>query len=234
MKKSILFGVIVGIILIVLWATDSINFWGFLGLAFVFGMISTLWYDKKKKKERKKQTQDLENQLLEIENFSPSRKLVGPWGLIAIDDDSQQIALKENEGPIYTFPYQDIMGCEILEDGNVTYRKSSTIGRSIVGGAIAGAPGAIIGGLSGKRKENKKIKNLDFKVVVKDTQKPNFVIRFYDAWEQTGHTKESVKVKDSVDSPELQKSLDDLKEWRDVINIIIDKVDEEQKKNSDE
>lgn len=92
-----------------------------------------------------------------MDGFSSTKKLVSPWGLIAIDDNSQQIAIREAVGEIRKYTYSAILSCEVLEDGETTYKKSSTVGRAIVGGVIAGGAGAIIGGLSGKENKTKKL-----------------------------------------------------------------------------
>lgn len=232
MKNSIVFTLIGGVLILILFMTDTIGGLGTFGLIFLLAIIGGVWFNIDKQNERKELTKQLEEQLDQLENFSATKKLVGAWGLIAIDDNSRQIAIKEQEGSIMKYPYPNIMGCEIIEDGETMYRKSSTVGRAIVGGVLAGGAGAIIGGLSGKEKENKEIKTLDFKIVFKDTNKPSFKIRFFDAWEETANTKKSIKLSDSVYGPIFQKSLNNLKDWKDTIEIIIDKVDSERKDSS--
>lgn len=221
MKNSIVFALIGGVLILILFVTDTIGGLLTFGLIFLLGVIGGVWFNIDKQKERNEQTKQLERVLDQLENFSATKKLVGAWGLIAIDNNRKQIAIKEREGSIVKYPYSDIMGCEIIEDGETTYRKSSTIGRAIIGGVIAGGAGAIIGGLSGKEKENKEIKNLDFKILFKDLNRPSFNIRFFDAWEETANTKKSVKLSDSVYGPIFQKSLDNLQDWKDTIEIII-------------
>lgn len=52
---------------------------------------------------------------------------------------------------------------------------------------------------------------------------------FFDAREETANTKKSIKLSDSVYGPIFQKSLDNLKDWKDTIEIILDRVDSERK-----
>src|SRR5690554_4944741 len=232
MKNSIAFTLLGVVLILILFTTDTIGLLGFLGLIILLIIIGGAWFNIDKQKEREEQTKQLEEKLDHLENFSATKKLVSAWGLIAIDNNSKQIAIKEEEGSIKKYSYNDILGCEIIEDGETTYRKSSTIGRAIVGGFIAGGAGAVIGGLSGKEKENKELKTLDFKIVFKDTNKPSFKIRFFDAWEETANTKSSIKLSDSVYGHIFQKSLDKLTEWKDIIEIIIDNVDSKKKDSS--
>jgi len=233
MKKSIQFALIFSIIIILLLATHSIGFWGFWGLMILNGVIAQIWYSTEKEKERKEQRKKINNQLSNLENFKTTKRLVGPWGLIAIDDINEQIAIKESKGNIRKYPYSEIIGCEIIENGETTYRKSSIIGRAIIGGVIAGGAGAIIGGLSGKLKKDKEIKNLDFKITFKDTNRPNFTIKFFDAWEESARTKKSIKINDAVYGPILEKSLIKLKNWKDILEIIIDNQDNLNKKSKE-
>ena len=232
MKNSIVFTLIGAVLILLLLMTDSIGGLGTFGFLFLLAIIGSVWFNIDKQKERKEQTKQLEEQLNQLENFSATKKLVGAWGLIAIDDNSRQIAIKEQAGSIIKYPYVDILSSEIIEDGETTYRKSSTVGRAVVGGIIAGGAGAIIGGLSGKEMVNREIKNLDFKIVFKDINKPSFRIRFFDAWEESANTKKRIRLSDSVYGPIFQKSLDNLKEWKDTIEIIIDRIDSEQKESS--
>jgi len=170
-------------------------------------------------------TEQLSAELSRLENFSSTKKLIGPWGLIAIDDASRQIAFKEGMSSIRKYPYSDILGCEVVEDGETTYRKSGALGRAVVGGIIAGGAGAIVGGITAKGQENREVKTVDFKLLLRDTNNPSFRIRFFDAWEESARTKKSVKYSDSVYGPILRNAVNDLNSWKETIEVIIDQLD---------
>lgn len=157
---------------------------------------------------------------------------MGSWGLIAIDDNSKQIAIKEREGSVVKYSYYDILSCEIVEDGVTTYQKSRTIGRSIVGGVIAGGAGAVIGGLSGKEKENREIKSLVFRIVFKSTNKPIIKLWFIDALGETLKMEKSINLSDPYYGQLYKEALDSVKDWRDTFEIIIDSVNSEKKSTS--
>lgn len=229
MKNSIKFAIVCSAVIILLFYTDTIGFWGLLGFILLTFVISAIWSGKEAEKERKEKRNKLSEELEHLEGFSPTKKLISPWGLIAIDNKSKQIAIREASGRISKYPYSAILSCEVIEDGVTTYKKSSSVGRAIVGGVIAGGAGAIIGGLSGKDKQNKEIKYLDFKVVIKDVNTPSFKIRFFDAWEETNKTKESIKITDAVYGPMFEKSANQLKDWKDTIEVIINNVSSNQK-----
>jgi hypothetical protein len=164
-----------------------------------------------------------------LENFNGTKRLIGAWGLIAIDDVSKQIAVKKNIGKIQKYPYSKILSCEVIENGITTYKKTNTIGRAILGGVIAGETGAIIGGLSGESKQNTEIITLEFKILFKDLNNPSFKIKFFDAWEETARTKKSIKTTDSVYGPIYKKSVNRLEHWKNIISIIISNNEESKR-----
>lgn len=70
------------------------------------------------------------------------------------------------------FTFDDILNYELLEDGE-TIRKGS-LGKAVVGGAVFGIAGAIVGGASGKNKTI--INKLEIKIVTKKMIRPDVYI----------------------------------------------------------
>ena len=220
------------LLLIILYAFGVIGFFTLFILIFLSALVVGLWGNNQKKKIIKEHAKKLEDEIAQVENFTPTKKQVGSWGLIAIDDNSKQIAIKEREGPVVKYSYYDILSCEIVEDGVTTYQKSRTIGRSIVGGVIAGGAGAVIGGLSGKEKENREIKSLVFRIVFKSTNKPIVKLWFIDALGETLKMEKSINLSDPYYGQLYKEALDSVKDWRDTFEIIIDSVNSEKKSTS--
>jgi Short C-terminal domain len=186
-----------------------------------------------KKEEERLHKKRMSNIFLNnLENFKATNRLVGSWGLIAIDDVSKQIAIKKDTGKIKKYQYSEILSCEVIEDGITTYKKTNTIGRAIVGGIIAGGAGAIIGGLSGESKKKTKIKTLEFKILFKDINNPSFKIKFFDAWEESGKTESSIDITNSVYSHIYKKSVNNLEHWKNIIGVIINNNAENQNLNT--
>lgn len=69
-----------------------------------------------------------------------------------------------------TFNFSDIVDFELLEDG--TPIASGGLGRAAVGGILFGGVGAIVGGVTGKRKTNTKVNSLRIKVTMNSLKKP--------------------------------------------------------------
>lgn len=224
-ETTIVFVFLAGLLLLItLSVSGVIGFFTFIILGFVFALAIGIWGNYYRRRKAKDHARKLEGELSEVESFSPTKKQAGFWGLIAIDDNKKQIAIKEHEGTIVIYSYNDILSCEIVEDGETVYKKSRTIGRSIIGGAIAGGTGAVIGGLSGKTKENKEIKSLVLRVVFKSTNKPIVKLGFIDA----ERSKEKVDLSQPYYAQLYKEALDSVKDWKDTFEIIINSVNSEK------
>lgn len=136
-------------------------------------------------------------------------------GFISIDEDNEKIYLaitaitgKKFKG----YSFSDILGCEVVLDDNSVYKKSTlrTVGGALVGSALLGGAGAIIGGLSGASQKKSNIKKAELKITVKDISNPNYKFEFYGA---------------GVPSSFRSQKLEEVEKWKDIISIIIDRVD---------
>lgn len=70
--------------------------------------------------------------------------------------------------------YKDIVQVELKEDEHsiVVTSRTSQIGGAIVGGALAGGFGAVIGGLSGKQKQKREVKKIEMLLTLDDLKTP--------------------------------------------------------------
>lgn len=84
-------------------------------------------------------------------------------GFAYFDDENRQFAInkikKEN-----IYKYDDIVDFELLEDGDVV--SSGGIGRALVGGALFGGAGAVVGAVTSKKKQT--CNNMKVKITVKN------------------------------------------------------------------
>lgn len=112
---------------------------------------------------------------LDVANFSVSKKI---GNFIAIDEENKKWAtLSSIRGKIQQiFDYDDIVDFELLEDGNSV--ASGGLGRALAGGVLFGGAGAIVGGVTGKKKNKEFCRSLRMKVTVNDIQNPAVYINF--------------------------------------------------------
>ena len=99
---------------------------------------------------------------------------------IGYDTNNSQICLITPDYKTIIYDYRDILQSELVIDGETISEQSTTgtVGRAVLGGLIAGGAGAIIGGVTGSKKLKKKIKSIDLKLSVNDSQNPFYKINF--------------------------------------------------------
>lgn len=64
-----------------------------------------------------------------------------------VDGKNKKVHVFEKSGYAHEIPFNQIIGCEILTDSQVT----GGVGRAIVGGVLAGDAGAIVGAVTAKK-----------------------------------------------------------------------------------
>lgn len=112
--------------------------------------------------------QEENNNLLKI--FSSS-KTVG--GHLTVDETNQ---LWKLDFLNVIFSYNDIVDFELLQDGESITKGG--LGSAIVGGALFGSVGAVVGGTIGKKKTKQEITELKIKIITKNTFYPDLYINF--------------------------------------------------------
>lgn len=162
------------------------------------------------------------------DNFKASVKIVG-YGAeysFAVDNERKKImiATADNDRSLAQkkfINFADIISVELLEDSNVAFSKSAmrTIGGGLVGGAIAGGAGAIIGGLSGDSKVKKKVSKIEIRILVRNQSSPNYVIKCYND--------QPIDVTSGLGKITYDGIMSTAKEIADHLSVIIDMMDRE-------
>ena len=144
---------------------------GVVGL--VFGIIKVGGNVNHKKKSK----EAFEN----IKHFNTTDKYLSETSGVSIgyDEKRKKICfLIEHKAKLYD--YKDIIQSELDIDGETVLKQSitGTLGRSVIGGVLAGGVGAIIGGTTGSKIGKEKIKKIDLKITVNNTKNPIHRINF--------------------------------------------------------
>lgn len=193
------------------------DFWGWVLLIFVIGMgvgiAQSISVSKKKKA--------MEDRLDALPEFSPTQKILGNNGDtgLAIDEERKKIVLIKN-GPegvdLIPITYRDVLSSEIFVDGETITKtaRGSQLGGALIGGLALGGVGAIIGGLSGKKRSSKKIKRIDLRIAVNDTKNPLHDINFMD-------------VEGKKDGKVYQSAMDQARHWHGLIAVLVKMADDE-------
>lgn len=117
--------------------------------------------------------QEREERAAEMALFKPT-KIIGRF--IYFDDTNKKFLIPAKKSQIYD--YSDILAFELLEDGNLISKGG--VGRAIVGGALFGDVGAIVGSNTGHRQE-KICSKLQIKITVNDMRSPTVYINFIES-----------------------------------------------------
>lgn len=117
------------------------------------------------------------------------------------------------------FNYSDIIEVSYEENGTQLYSKSAmhTIGGAIVGGALMGSAGAVVGGLSGSSKKIMEINTMQIKILLRNTQRRSFVLDFNDS-------KRVLKTSKSADNTMYENYQKNAKRANDTLSVIIDRA----------
>ncbi len=74
------------------------------------------------------------------------------------------------------FSYDDIISYELIEDGECITKGG--LGSAIVGGALFGATGAIVGGITGSKKTKQEITELKIRIITRNEFRSEILINF--------------------------------------------------------
>lgn len=115
--------------------------------------------------------------------------------------------------------YSDIIEVSYIENGDQLFSKSTgrTVGGAIVGGVLMGGAGAVVGGLSGDSKQNKVVKNMDIKILLRNTDETSCILHFMDS-------SNPLKTKEATDKSHYEEFLNNANKAKDLLSVIIDDV----------
>jgi hypothetical protein len=148
-------------------------------------------FKSKEEKEQRKQEKELKKEASLIfmgESLQPIGKIAsGKTVGLTLKPNEKVLNIHHDKIDI-TLPYERLKGFKI-EDETTLAKSGSTIGRALVGGALFGKTGAIVGGMSAKGNTNTKwIATLIYEDKEGNLQELNFI-----QWGLTGHYEGATK-----------------------------------------
>lgn len=173
--------------------------------------------------------------LTEGNKFIISKHVDGFAGiyLFAVDEVNEKVGFVFNDKKTI-IDFVDIIGVELKENGNVVIKKNATrtIGGALVGGALAGAAGSIVGGLSGNSTQENKVTSVYVKLLLRSLDNPSLTMPCFENWMSSKiviTSKEARQGKDYVYSFGKKNAV----EIKDLISVIIDRTDNKHKSTTD-
>jgi hypothetical protein len=159
------------------------------------------------------------NKFISDNNFICSTKIQGYNNtyIFSVDEVNRKILVG-----LKIINWDDIVSVELIENNNLIYQKSAirTIGGALIGGAISGGVGAIIGGFSGKTKQDTLIESIKVKIIIQNIQNPSIIIYCFD---KSAHTFDRKPIKKS--SIIYRDCMDHAEKIKDTISVIINITD---------
>jgi hypothetical protein len=135
-----------------------------------------------------------------------------------VTDDINEFVAIVTPSKIHVHRYSDIVSISYEENGSDVFNKS--IGGAVVGGLLFGGVGAIVGGNTAKAKQNKEVRNMSIKILLKSTSDSTIILKIYE-----GAVLETKKDADRIYYEGLMKEVSGIK---DIFSIIIDIVDKKK------
>lgn len=203
----------------------GVNLKAIFGLSLLV-VVAVLAYKVSKVKQPESHMRKMCGYLDGLDGFETTCKIIADdeKSGMAIDDERRNICLItfHNHNPIgRILSYKDLMSSELFEDGVTLTKTSRTsqVAGALVGSALLGGVGAIIGGLSGRTESSiGKVNRIDFRLLVNDTSNPSHEVCFL--------AKAAMK-----NSPEYTKAIREARHWQGLMEVLIKRADEEDSAN---
>lgn len=154
-----------------------------------------------------------------LKKSSPALTAFNKYAFIT-DDINKFVAIVTPDN-IYVHRYSDIVSISYEENGNNVFNKS--LGGAVVGGILFGGAGAIVGGNTAKSTQNKEIKQMDIKILLKSTSNPTLILSIYQIIKD-GPLLQTKHYADRVHYEGLMKEAEGIK---DIFSIILDIEDKD-------
>lgn len=136
-----------------------------------------------------------------------------------ITDDKNEFVTIVTPAKIHVLRYSDIVSISYEENGSDVYNKS--VGGAVVGGLLFGGVGAIVGGNTAKATQNKEIRIMSIKILLKSTSDSTIILKIYEA----GPDGSLLETKKDVDRMHYEGLMKEVTGIKDIFAIILDMVD---------
>ena len=181
-------------------------------------------------KERER-IDDLDNIVNTLEDFTVTRSLTGfsNYYRFLVDEQHKKVCYISGSRKLI-IPFSKILSVELIENGNTKMSKSTarTIGGALVGGAIAGTAGAIVGGLSGNSRNKHMVSTVKVKVRIKDSSCSSLTIEAFNSKRMIASTANEIDTADAFFGKIYRQCLSNANTIIDMVSVIIDEVDREK------
>lgn len=196
----------------------------FIVIVVLIGIVMSVT-DEKKQKDNSVKLAELVGGLKDFDISASVRGEKNEF-MFAVDKKREKVAyitlLKQD-----VIPFSKILSVELQEDSNVVSSKSltRTIGGAVVGKALVGNAGAIIGGLSGNSNQKKFVSKVCVKIKLKDIEKQAINIILLKASDINALSSKPIDTTDPRYAGYYKRAISRGNRIVDIISAIIDEED---------
>lgn len=152
-----------------------------------------------------------------INSSTPVLKAYNDYAFVT--DDINEFVVIVTSTEIHVLRYSDIVSVSYEENGNDVYNKS--LGGAVVGGLLFGGVGAIVGGNTAKTTQNKEVKEMSIKILLKSTSKSTIILKIYEVEKDTP----ILETKNDEDRKLYEDLMNEVAGIKDIFSVVIDIVD---------
>lgn len=136
---------------------------------------------------------------------------IGTMGMSSVAKATTKGIKKLTRKPDDIYSFNELVEFELLEDDSQV--SSGGVGRALVGGVLAGGAGAIVGGVTGKKKIKRNIESLIIRITVDDLDNPIIMLPI-------------ITKKTKTSSKEYEQAFNDSQKIISTLNVIANNADE--------
>jgi hypothetical protein len=119
-----------------------------------------------------------------ISDFVPDSIYCGgsKGSAIAVDSGKSKLAIVGSGGLLSVLDFGDVLGVEALRNGTSITKtnRGSQVAGAAVGALLLGPVGLLLGGVTGTKRQDEKVKRLSVKIFVNDLKNPVHEVVFFD------------------------------------------------------
>ena len=160
---------------------------------------------------------ELKKKGIEVKPSTPTIKSFNDYAFVT--DDTNEFVAVVTPSKIHVLQYSDIVSISYEENGSDVFNKS--LGGAVVGGLLFGGVGAIVGGNTAKAKQNKEVRNMSIKILLKSTSDSTIILKIY----EVGKDGSVLETKGDADRMHYEGLMKEVSGIKDIFSIIIDIVD---------
>lgn len=164
---------------------------GPIAFVLIFSIVATIFIIVFMLMSMSANTKSLKSQLNSLPDFTPTLSYISPTckNAVAIDTENRKVAIicnilkfdSETDAPII-YNFAELLAVEVIRDDSSVMKvnRGSQLTGAAVGGLLLGPAGMLLGGLSGSKRSEQKVRRLSLKIYSSNIVEPVAEVFFLD------------------------------------------------------